>query len=52
LDHVYTVASYLKFCNGNFASESIEARDLSTRKKKGKEKMIQGDPLYVVRAKK
>ena len=44
LDHAFTVASYLHFCNGGFSS--IEAKDLSVRKG-GK---IVGDPVYVVRA--
>lgn len=50
VDHTYTVGSYLKFCNGGFTD--ITAKDLSVRKKKGKEKMIVGDPLYAVIGKK
>jgi hypothetical protein len=46
LDHVYTVGAYLNFCNGGFID--IRAKDLSTRKKKGKENMIVGDPIYAV----
>lgn len=48
IDHAYTVGSYLQFCGGGFTS--IKAEDLSTRKQKGREKMIIGDPLYVVTA--
>lgn len=46
VDHAFYVGSYLHFCNGNF--EQITARDLSTRK--GRDKRITGDPLYVVTA--
>ncbi len=49
LDHVYTVASYLNFCDGGFAN--IVAKDLSKRDKKkgrGGERMIIGDPMYAV----
>ena len=45
IDHTYTVGSYLQYCNGGF--RDIRARDLSKRKK-GKESMIIGDPMYVV----
>jgi len=48
IEHAYTVGSYLRFCNGGFTD--IKAEDLSTRKQKGKEKVIVGDPLYVVTA--
>ena len=47
IDHVFYVSSYLHFCGGNF--EKIAACDLSTRK--GRDKRIVGDPLYVVTAK-
>jgi SAM-dependent methyltransferase len=47
IDHAYTVGAYLHFSDGGF--DSIKATDLSTRKK-GKEKPIVGDPLYVVTA--
>jgi SAM-dependent methyltransferase len=47
IDHAFFVGNYLHLCNGNF--EKITARDLSTRK--GREKRIAGDPLYVVTAK-
>jgi len=50
VDHTYTVGSYLRFCDGGFTD--ITAKDLSVRKKKGKEKMIVGDPLYAVIGKK
>lgn len=46
LDHVYTVGAYLNFCNGGFVK--IHAEDLSTRKKRGKENVIVGDPMYAV----
>jgi hypothetical protein len=46
IDHAFTVGSYLHFCQGGF--EQIAARDLSVRN--GREKMIVGDPLYVVTA--
>lgn len=48
IEHAYTVGSYLHYCNGGFIN--IAAEDLSTRRQKGKEKMIVGDPLYVVTA--
>lgn len=48
VDHAYTVGSYLRFCNGNFID--IQAKDLSTRTKKGKEMVIVGDPVYAVTA--
>ena len=48
IEHAYTVGRYLRFCNGGFTD--IKAEDLSTRKQKGKEKVIVGDPLYVVTA--
>lgn len=48
IEHSYTVGCYLHYCNGGF--ENIKAEDLSTRKQKGKEKAIIGDPLYVVTA--
>ena len=48
IEHAYTVGSYLHFCNGGFTD--IKAEDLSTRKQKGKERVIVGDPLYVVTA--
>jgi len=48
VDHAYTVGTYLRFCQGNFIN--IEAKDLSTRTKKGKEMLIVGDPVYVVTA--
>jgi len=48
IEHAYTVGSYLRFCNGGFTD--IKAEDSSTRKQKGKEKVIVGDPLYVVTA--
>lgn len=47
IDHAFIVASYLYFSNGGFQTESIQAKDLSRRNKKG---MIVGDPLYVVTA--
>lgn len=46
IDHTYTVACYLHFCNGGF--DNIQAKDLSIRK--GRDKRIVGDPLYVVTA--
>ena len=46
VDHAYYVGCYLKFCNGDF--ENIAAKDLSVRK--GREKRIVGDPIYVVAA--
>ncbi len=48
IEHAYTVGSYLHYCNGGFVD--IKATDLSTRKQKGKERVIVGDPLYVVTA--
>lgn len=48
IEHTYTVGNYLHFCGGGFTN--IKAEDLSTRKQKGKERMIVGDPLYVVTA--
>lgn len=48
IEHAYTVGSYLHYCNGGFGS--IKAEDLSTRRQKGKEQIIVGDPLYVVTA--
>ena len=46
IDHAYTVACYLHFCNGGFGN--IQAKDLSTRT--GRDRRIVGDPLYVVTA--
>jgi SAM-dependent methyltransferase len=46
LDHAYYAGCYLHFCNGGFGE--IEAKDLSMRK--GWERRIVGDPLYVVTA--
>jgi SAM-dependent methyltransferase len=46
VDHTFLVGSYLNRCKGNFTS--IAATDLSIRK--GREKRIVGDPLYVVTA--
>lgn len=46
VDHAFTVASYLYFCNGGFTK--IEAKDLSVRK--GRDNQVVGDPLYVVAA--
>ena len=46
IDHAYTVGCYLHFCDGGF--KNIRAKDLSARK--GKDKRIAGDPLYVVTA--
>jgi len=48
IDHAYTVGGYLRFCESNFIN--IRAKDLSTRRKKGKESVIVGDPMYVVTA--
>ncbi|KAL7551620.1 hypothetical protein ACHAWF_016580 [Thalassiosira exigua] len=48
VEHAYTVGGYLHFCNGGFVD--IQAKDLSARKQKGKERVIVGDPLYVVTA--
>jgi len=50
IDHVYTVGAYLQFCDGEFTN--IKSRDLSIRKGKGKNRVIVGDPLYAVTAKK
>ena len=44
-DRTYTVGSYLYF--GGFPVAGIKAEDLSTRKK-SKDRLIVGDPLYVV----
>ena len=41
---MYTVGSYLNFCNGGFVN--IQGKDLSIRKRKGN--MIVGDPMYAV----
>mmetsp|Transcript_19488 Transcript_19488/g.39080 ORF Transcript_19488/g.39080 Transcript_19488/m.39080 type:complete len:311 (-) Transcript_19488:12-944(-) len=49
IEHAYTVGSYLHYCGGGFG-DNIKAEDLSTRKKSGKERMIVGDPLYVITA--
>jgi SAM-dependent methyltransferase len=46
IDHAYTVGGYLALCDGGF--ENIRAQDLSTRR--GRRKMIVGDPVYVVSA--
>ncbi len=48
IEHAYTVGSYLRYCDGGFSD--IKAEDLSTRKKNGKERVIVGDPLYVITA--
>lgn len=48
IEHAYTVGNYLHYCGGDFTN--IKAEDLSTRKQKGKERVIVGDPLYVVTA--
>ncbi|KAL3779649.1 hypothetical protein ACHAW5_003648 [Stephanodiscus triporus] len=48
LDHAYTVGAYLRFCDGGFAN--IAAEDLSTRQRRGRERVIVGDPMYVVTA--
>lgn len=48
LDHAYYVGCYLHFCGGRYSN--IVAKDLSTRK--GREKRIVGDPVYVVMAEK
>lgn len=45
IDHAFTVASYLHFCDKGLFRD-ITARDLSVRKNK----RIVGDPLYVVAA--
>lgn len=47
IDHAYFVASYIYFSNGGFQPTSIQAKDLSTRNKKG---FVVGDPMYVVTA--
>ena len=44
-DRTYVVGSYLYF--GGFPLSGIKAEDLSTRKK-GRDRLIDGDPLYVV----
>ena len=49
IDHAFIVASYLYFSNGGFDTKSIQAKDLSSRNRKG---MIVGDPVYVVSARK
>ena len=49
VDHAFIVASYLYFSNGGFDTKSIQAKDLSSRNRKG---MIVGDPVYVVSARK
>lgn len=46
VDHAYFVGCYLYFCGGSF--RDIKAQDLSTRK--GRDKRIVGDPLFVVSA--
>ncbi|KAL3808180.1 hypothetical protein ACHAXA_006103 [Cyclostephanos tholiformis] len=48
VDHAYTVGAYLHYCDGGF--ENIKAEDLSMRRQRGRERMIVGDPLYVVTA--
>lgn len=48
IDHAYTVGSYLHYSYANF--EKIQAKDLSIRKGRGKDRPIQGDPLYAVTA--
>jgi hypothetical protein len=48
IEHAYTVGGYLHFCGGGFTN--IMAEDLSTRQQKGRERVIVGDPLYVVTA--
>lgn len=48
IDHAYIVGSYLHYCNGQL--EQIQAKDLSTRKGRGKDRPIMGDPLYAVTA--
>lgn len=50
VDHVYTVASYLNYCQEGLFT-NIVARDLSVREKKksrGGERIVVGDPLYAV----
>jgi ribonuclease HII len=47
IDHAFTVGSYLHFCQGGLFQQ-IEAHDFSVRK--GRDKRIVGDPLYVVTA--
>ena len=44
IDHAFIVGAYLNFCNGGF--EQIYAKDLSNRK--GRNKLIVGDPMYAV----
>ena len=46
IDHAYTVGAYLRYSQGGF--DGIKAKDLSQRK--GKARVIIGDPLYVVTA--
>ena len=48
IEHAYTVGGYLHFCDGGFTN--IMAEDLSMRQQKGRERVIVGDPLYVVTA--
>mmetsp|Transcript_38865 Transcript_38865/g.58383 ORF Transcript_38865/g.58383 Transcript_38865/m.58383 type:complete len:376 (-) Transcript_38865:292-1419(-) len=48
VDHAYLVGSYLHYSKGGF--ENIKAQDLSTRKGKGKDRPVVGDPLYAVTA--
>jgi SAM-dependent methyltransferase len=48
IEHAYTVGGYLHFCGGGFTN--IMAEDLSMRQQKGRERVIVGDPLYVVTA--
>jgi SAM-dependent methyltransferase len=48
IEHAYTVGGYLHFCGGGFTN--IMAEDLSTRQQNGRERVIVGDPLYVVTA--
>jgi SAM-dependent methyltransferase len=48
LDHAYYVGCYLHFCDGDYTK--IASKDLSMRK--GREKRIAGDPMYVVVAEK
>ena len=49
IDHAFIVASYLYCSNGGFDTKSIQAKDLSSRNRKG---MVVGDPVYVVSARK
>jgi SAM-dependent methyltransferase len=48
IDHAYTVASYLHFCNPQLFQNTIRAIDLSVRDRKNNN--IVGDPMYVVTA--